>query len=419
MSSDNPSPQAGESYNNNASQETPRTGLQGHNPAIARYSKLRLRPNTIVKPDLFTLYFGFFGTNSWQRQVASRITERVENHYVLTGRPPTQDELDAYVEHGTRTMYHSRTGGPLGGLLCGAMLYRQARKSPLYPQKPTPNSLLAALNTATVASKTGSIIGAAVFKMIFFVTAGGLFSSLYASAYTALSMIGDPRLKQSLTEMQGQDRDEVDKRRNQAASERRRYMRQGEPDIGSQMRKGIGRSDGDGLAGDSGFGYEQEAEVQPVNSYSEYERSNAGAGEKYGVDDSQTGNQSRGAGWARGGQPQSQPEGKSSLDLLDEDDASPTAAEYRDTNIDGSPSGSAWDRLRQQNSNGRFQPRHPGRPAPIDSPYGGYGIPKRKDDQNSSGGGSERSSAQAEFDRLIDSERNAGNGGSQSRGWGS
>jgi hypothetical protein len=414
MSSDNTSPQASESYNNNASEGTPRAALPGHNPAIAKYSKLRLRPDTIVKPDLFTLYFGFLGTGNWQRSVASTITERVENHYVLTARSPTQDELDAHVEHGTRALYYARTGLPVGSFLGGALLYRQARKSPHFPQNPTPANMLAALRTAAAGSTKGSIVGPAAFKMIFLVSLTSLVSSFSASAYSAMRSLTDPRLKRFLEDMRGRDPDDVRKRKLQAASERIRNLRQGEQDIGTQMRKGIDHPDG--FAGDSGAGYEKEQEAQPPNSYSEYESSDAGASAQYGADDSQTRKQAGGAVWARGRGPQ--PEAKSSLDFLEEDDASPTAAEYRDTNIDGSSSGGAWDRLRQQNSGGRFQPRQPGVPSPAHNPYAGN-YTREKQNRDGSNDGNDRNSAQAEFDRLIDSERNAGNGGSQSRGWGS
>ncbi|KAJ5120304.1 uncharacterized protein N7515_009692 [Penicillium bovifimosum] len=409
MSTNNSSPQTGESFNNNASQGASQTDLQGHNPAIAKYSKLQLHPDSIVKPDLFTLYFGFFGTRIWKNRVANTITDRVENHYVLTGRAPTQAELDAHVEHGTRSLYYARTGVPVGSFLGTALLYRQARKSPHFPQNPTPANMLAALRGAMTASTAGSILGPAVFRVLFLVTLGGMMSSFSASAYSAMRTLSDPRLKGFLAEMRGRDPDDVRKRKMQAASERLRYMRRGEQDIGTQMRKGMGGSDG--FAGDSG--YEQELDVQPPNSYSEYEGSGGGAAGQYGADESQMRKEAAGAVWARGRG--AQPEQKSSLDFLDEDDASPTAAEYRDTNIDGSSSGSAWDRLRQQNSGGRFQPRQPGVPS---HPYAGV-YARGKQDRDDSNGGSERNSAQAEFDRLIDSERNAGNGGSQSRGWGS
>ncbi|KAJ5178215.1 uncharacterized protein N7500_000914 [Penicillium coprophilum] len=406
MSSDDASPQAGQTYDNASSPSTRKPGLAKHN--------LQLRQESIVRPDIFTLCFGFFGTGAWKQKVAQTVTERVENHYVLTQRPPTQDELDAMVEHGTRCLYHARTGLPISSFLGTALLYSQARKSPLFPRNPTPAALFNTVRTmASDASLRGNI-GSAAFKMVFIITLGSMASSAYAVSQDAMHMLTDPRLKQFVEDVRKAKPEDVRKRKIEAAHARLRGMRNGEQDIGSQI---IGTPAG--YTGDNGYEQEQTSYDSPAqpNSYSEYVSSNDTQGSSQSASyESSTPNMNAGAIWARGRG--TQPESNSALDFMDEDDASPTAVEYRDTNIDGSSNGSAWDRIRRQNAGARAQPRQqPGMSQATMNPYSvGFGqSDQEKYDSNQK---SERDQAQAEFDRMIEAERNAGSEGSpRNRGW--
>ncbi|KAJ5498954.1 hypothetical protein LT330_010182 [Penicillium expansum] len=420
MSSDDASPQAGQNYNNNSSNDSSRP-LPGHNPAIAKYSKVQLRPESIVKPDLFTLYFGFFGTAAWMRRVSSTVNERVENHYVLTARSPTQEEFDAIVEHGTRCLYYARTGIPVSSFLGTAFIYNQARKSPMFPRNPTPASLFNAVRTMWGDAAMKGKIGSGAFKMLFVITLGSMASSAYAVSNDAMHMLTDPRLKGFIEDVRKAKPDDVRKRKIQAASERARSMRSGEKDVGSQMQQAIGTSGG--YVGDDGYQQEQASDSSPQpSSYSEYVNSNDTQGDSQSASyDSSTPGLNAGAIWARGRS--TQPESRSALDFMDEDDASPTAAEYRNTNIDGSSStGSAWDRIRRQNAGARSQPRQqPGMSQPSLNPYSNSAEHGQSDQERyDSGQKTERDQAQAEFDRMIEAERHAGSeGSSQNRGWGS
>ncbi|KGO75485.1 hypothetical protein PITC_081920 [Penicillium italicum] len=415
MGSDDDSPQAGQNYNTNSANDSP-GALPGHNPAIAKYNTLQLRPESIVKPDLFTLYFGFFGTAAWTRKVSITVNERVENHYVLTERSPTQDEFDAIVEHGTRCLYYAKTGIPVSSFLGTAFLYNQARKSPIFPRNPTPASLFNALRTMWGDAALKGKIGSGAFKMTFIVTLGAMASSAYAVSNDAMHMLTDPRLKGFIEDVRKAKPEDVRKRKIQAATERLRSMRSGEKDVGSQMQEAIGSSGG--YVGGDGFQQEQASDSSPQpNSYSEYVNSNDTQEESQPASyESSTPSLNAGAIWARGRG--TQPESKSALDFMDEDDASPTAAEYRNTNIDGSPStGSAWDRIRRQNATARSQPRQ----QPSPNPYS-YSAELGQSDQEryDSNQKTERDQAQAEFDRMIEAERNAGSEGSpRNRGWGS
>ncbi|KAJ5952583.1 uncharacterized protein N7479_010996 [Penicillium vulpinum] len=411
MSSDNASPQAGQSYSNTSStNDSP----SSRNPATFKHLNIKLREETIVRPDLFTLYFGFFGEGVWKHKVAKTVNERVENHYVLTQRPPTQDELDAMVEHGTRCLYQARTGVPVSSFIGTALLYAQARRSPNFPRNPTPMSLFNTLRAMSSAPTFKTTVGSAAFKMLFIVTLGGMASSAYAVSQDAMHMLTDPRLKQFIQDVRKAKPEDVRKRKIEAAHERIRHGRNSEQGIGSQV---FGTPGG---YGDSN-GYPQEqASFDPVgqpNSYSEYVNSNDTQGDSQSASyGSSRFDSNMGAVWARGRG--TQPESKSALDFMDEDDASPTAAEYRDTNIDGSSNGSAWDRIRRQNAAARSQPRsQPGMSQPTINPYS-VGFGQSDQEKYDSSQKTERDQAQADFDRMIEAERNVGSeGSSRNRGW--
>ncbi|KOS41276.1 hypothetical protein ACN38_g7850 [Penicillium nordicum] len=411
MSSDNASPQAGQP--DNSSNDFSRA-LPGHNPAIAKYNKVKLRPESIVKPDLFTLYFGFLGTTTWTKSVAYTVNERVENHYVLTARPPTQDEFDAIVEHGTKRLYHGRMGLPISSFLGTALLYRQARKSPMFPRDPTPAALFSTLRTMWLDPPLRANLGKAAFRMTFIVTLGVMASNAYAVSRDAMQTLTDPRLKLFIEDLRKANPEDVRKRKIQAANERRRSIRSGEQDFGSRI---MGSSSG--YAGGEEYQQEQASDSSPQpNSYSEYVNSNDTTGNSQSASyESSTSGLNAGAVWARGRS--TQPESKSALDIMDEDDASPTAAEYRNTNIDGS--GSAWDRIRRQNAAAR-QPRQ--QPGMSQSPPNHYSssaeFGQTDQEKHASSQKTERDIAQAEFDRMIEAERNTGSEGSpRNRGWGS
>ncbi|CAG7999000.1 unnamed protein product [Penicillium salamii] len=403
MSSDNASPQA-VNYSNNDQSTEPRT-LPGHNPALARYNQLQLRQEAVVRPDLFTLYFGFLGSGNWRRKVATAVTDRVENHYVLTARSPTQSELDAIVEHGTRSLYHNRIGMPVGSIIGGAWVYARLRSSPGFPRKnPTPQAILEAMRLASSGVSLKSFAAAAAWRMLFTTCFVSALSNIYAVYNDATSMLTDPRLKSFVQEMRSQKPEDVRKRKLQAASERVRSMRSGEKTIGSEFNQAMTQP---------GYtsSYEQDPNdySTPPNSYSEYEGSNSTSTQSTYTSTPEPSN-STGPVWARGrGQPAEQTSG---TDFFDDDDASPTAAEYRNTNIDGS-SGSAWDRIRRQNGAAGSRQQLP------QSTLHPYSYENSHSEQDSHGQLSEKDKAQAEFDRMIDAERNAGSDKSRNRGWGS
>lgn len=410
MNSDNHSPQGGQESNRDISANTSRT-LPGHNPAIAKYNSLQIKQDTIVRPDFITLYFGFLGTSNWKRKVAFHITDRVENHYVLTARSPNQDELDAIVEHGTRSLYQRRIAWPIGSFVGAAWIYGRARLSPSWPRaNPTPRAILESMRAMTGSHTYRQLAANCAWRMLFPVALFSILGSIYATFNDATHMLGDPRLKSFIEDMRKQKPEDVRKRKLQAASERIQVMRSGEQSIGNQFGQAIGHPDGY-VSG----GFEQDSDdTSPVNSYSEYENSSTSQS-TYNAPSNQLSapSQTNGPVWARGRGPQ--PEQPSGGDFFDYDDAKPTN-DHSTAEIQGSPTGSAWDRLRRQNAGTRPLPTQQSQ-----NPYGSYAEHNSSEaDQFRSSQKSERDQAQAEFDKMIDAERNVGSeGSSRRRGWGS
>jgi hypothetical protein len=424
MSADDGSPRAGPYSDGKSSTDASPQTLPGHNPALAKYNKLQLRPDTVVKPGLFMLYFGFLGTANWKRKVAGMITTRVENHYVLTARSPSQEELDAIVEHGSRGLYHARVGLPIGTLMGGAWTYFNVRSSPAWPRNPTPMAILNSMRQATAQASLKQVALQTTFRMIFATSFCSIVSSIYAAFVETKSTLADPRLERFIKETGKQNPEDIRKRKLQAASERLRITRTGEQDTGTQMKQAIGQPEGY-VSGS----YEQDPNdsYTSPNSYSEYDNSQTPqSGSNPNPDQSRKPVSNGGPVWARGRGTQPASEQKSALDFLEEDDASPTAPEYRNTNIDGSSNGSAWDRIRRQNTGGRSQPpQQHGVSQPSQNPYLNYSEYSRNDSRNDqerheSESRSEKDQAQADFDKMIDAERNVGSERSSwNRRWGS
>ncbi|KAF3385307.1 hypothetical protein F1880_002781 [Penicillium rolfsii] len=429
MALDDASPQAG-AYPDNHGRATSQVEQSlGPNPAMAGNFHLQVRPELVVRPDLFTLTFGFFGRRNWQRNVAYTMMERVENSWLLTGRPLTQDELDAFTTYSTRTLYYRRMGVPLSSFLGTAYLYYKTRQGMGLPSNASPASVYAALRKQARVDKAGfrSMVAASAFKMLFITTTGAILSGFTALYSETTNVIADPRLRGFVEDMRGQKPEEVRQRKLKASTERIRRMRGGEKDIEGYIVEELQHPGSHSEQNDQdSYAYENSAATASTSDMT------------YGAiqNDQQTGSaaQQRSAAeaprrsWGNAGQAPSQQgtSGQSSGDSDfffggKDDDASPTAPEYRYTNPDGSPT-SAWDRLRQQSGqSSRIPPPQQPRSQwgqEQDSPNSPSYTPAGDRDPYDSSRNREKQQAQADFDRMMDMERNASTSGSpQSRGW--
>lgn len=429
MALDDASPQAG-TYSDNHGRANPQAEQSlGPNPAMAGNFHLQVRPELVVRPDLFTMTFGFFGRRNWQRNVAYTMMERVENSWLLTGRPLTQDELDAFTTYSTRTLYYRRMGVPMSSFLGTAYLYYRVRKDVGLPSNASPASVFAALRNQARVDKAGfrSMVAASAFKMLFITTTGAILSGFAALYSETTNVIVDPRLRGFVEDMRGQKPEEVRQRKVKAASERIRRMRGGEKDIEGYIVEELQHPGSHPEQNDQdSYAYENSATTPSGSdmtySTSQNDQQTGSAGQQRPVAEAPR------RSWGYGGQAPSQ-QGTSGGSSGDsdfffggkDDDASPTAPEYRYTNPDGSPT-SAWDRLRQQRGQSSRAPP-PQQPRPQwgqeqDSPNSPIYTPAGDRDLYDSSRNREKDQAQADFDRMMDAERNASTSGTpQNRGW--
>lgn len=417
------SPQGGLYPDNNASANTPSRAPAGQTPPLARYFPLKIKPDLVVQPDPLTLYFGFFGTWNWRRNVAQALTERVENTWVRINRNPTQDEMDAFTTHTSRGIYYRRMGMSLSGLLGTAYL---VKITPSLPRS-TPEQFKSWMRTMDGPVAMRAVFKAA-FKIMFVTTTGVIVSSMVAAYTETKGALTDPRLEQFIEDMRTQKPEEIRKRKMQAAAERVRRIRAGEKDISAGIKEDLSWGGGyDQVANQDQYGYDNSASTDSPSESdawgtSQSEQQNQPSGpntsQMYGSSNAPQG---------MGNEPASPSASGSDFFFgRSDDDASPTAPEYRHTNADGSPAGSAWDRLRRQTGrSGSQQP--PARPprmqqwgrtqgAPESSGYSPAGDQDRYDTDRRR----EKVQAQAEFDKMMEAERNVSNDApSRSRGWGS
>ncbi|KAJ6102398.1 hypothetical protein N7486_004825 [Penicillium sp. IBT 16267x] len=393
MAIDDTSPQAGSYLGDNASTTSPSTPTTSPTFRPSNFAGLKIKPELLVRPDLFTLYFGFFGKSNWQRIAKDRIIERVEGTWVMTGRNPRQEELDAFTTHTTKGMYYGRAGIPVSTFIGAAWMYRRGAK--YFPAGVNAKERLLLLRHSFLTQRQEfmSVAARVAFRLFFIGMLGGILSGV-ASAYVNVSgLLSDPRLEEWRRDSKASKEEDIRKRKLQLASESYRRARRSVEDkvqVGSNdYDSGVPEARGN----DSGMGGFEPTQSQQQYGYSPSSDSSA----TY----------------------EPQPVQSNSSDFFGgSDDASPTAPEYRSTNPDGS-SMSSWDRIRQQNASSRPQPpmrqspqawgQSQNQPSSDSAPPGAqdrYDLDKSRD----------REQAQAEFDRMMEAERNASDESTR-RGW--
>jgi hypothetical protein len=410
------SPQSGASNPASQNGNEPRTYTRGHLP-IPGYP-LVLKTEYLARPDFFTLYFGFFGQRNWLHKNVRQIHERIENCKVVINRIPTQDELDAFVEGGSKYIYHQRMGAPYSGAIGMAYAYwrlsntrevRQLAPGAVEGKRPSPAQVFGALKlyaSIEPANFRRLIVWGGV-RYFFWVLTGSFVTSVWGMFHDVKASMGDPRLKQFLAEMRDNNPEEVRRRKIQRVQERGRAVKeaaerraQGLPPVEAGMGQGQG-AESEGVYAESQQ-YDQGGgaygSLDPYSSSAARESAPLAspAPDRYqrrSYGDSSTTESMRGATTV---------DENKATDFFAGDDASPVAADYQS----GSGSqGSAWDRIRQQAGSG------------SGSQGGGsaWNRPSMPDNDRP-----QREQSQAEFDRLLEAERNmAGDSqGGEKKGWG-
>ncbi|KAF4164766.1 hypothetical protein CNMCM6936_008733 [Aspergillus lentulus] len=219
-----------ESESSNASSQNGSNSYNSGHIPIPGYP-LVLKTEYLSRPDLFTLYFGFVGQRNWLHKNSAHIRDRIESCKVMINRLPTQDELDAFVYHGSKYIYHQRLGAPYSGAIGTAYLYWRVRNSGvvahLVPglkpgQKPSPAQVLAAvkLYSSIEPANFRQVMIRGSFRWFFWVVAGSMMTSVWGMFHDLKETMGDPRLKQFFAEMKDKDPEEVRRRRVQRVAER-------------------------------------------------------------------------------------------------------------------------------------------------------------------------------------------------------
>lgn len=406
--------------------------------------RLQINPESIVTPDPFTLYFGFGGNMNWQRNVVRAISERVDNSRVLMGRNPTQEEVDAFVTHSTRSLYEKRIGAPLTGAIVAARLYSQARSSTYFrgmmglppipaagaagaesgakPVMPTLKQMVDGIITTAKVDAAGFRSGLGMVASRFFVwtITGATVSGVFAVYNDAIATFSDSRLADFVKQVKNQDPEELRKRKADASSERHRSIQQ------QRQRQNQGQGQDQDQLSTEVVGFDQSPQQQQqgvaagIAESQNYEQQNNGYASLY------SDNKSNSQREQQQQQQQAYEPRPSSQDSVSDffDDASPTAPEYQGTPAPSTvtttptPQRGAWERIRQQNlgfggqqgqqenSNSsddidRYQ-EYNARYGGNTSSYQSYGTGNNSDNDRQR----EREQARAEFERMLDAERN-------------
>lgn len=341
----------------------------------------RISQDNVVKPDPLTMLVAFFGKSSWENRLRTKLYEQVDNTRVLILRPPTQAEMDALVNINSRSLYYSNIGYSLGLLAGLGHGYRDLSKIQRQTGKNIGSIIKEFLSSKPfqqassrppdnpMASPRFTVALAGV-RMMMWMLGFKAVSSVYATFRQAFDVLSDPRLSNFKSELMHQDREQVRERARAVREGRRNAQRQADKqDIPESPQSGAQEEE-----------YSAGYHDTTLDQTRETPYSWPSAPRMYGA-------------------PAEQATDKGFFD----DDASPTAPEYRNDALSTqsstrSPPLSAWDRIRQQNTGSSQGPRQYPRPQQQTSDqteFSSYASEKQ----------SEREQAQADFDKMLESER--------------
>lgn len=306
------------------------------------------------------------------------ISQQVESIKGLIRRDLSQTELDALTEHASQEINTRRIGLPASMTAGSIHAYYTLRRRLSMPDNVSLfESFKTAWRLAAVQERRAAAFAAAWRGSLWVIIMNGIFSGYSMSSYR-LALSTDPRLA---------DFRETIKRYREAREQRKEGYRE----KAKQRREGI---DAERHAGATASAEEAEEDYKGVDGQS---GGTSGQAEERGQSDAspyQT--PSKGHETTR---PYTD-DSSSSSDFFD--DASPTAPEYQTSKATSRPTSNenAWDRIRRENASRAS--------ASAPSSQSGWGRPQQstssehESDQTSQ---RERESAQRDFDRMLDAER--------------
>ena len=349
--------------------------LGGNDPVIAGQN-YRIPHGAIVKPDPITMYTAFFGKKNWEKKLTPILYKRADHVRVQVNRLPTRAEMDAFVTIDSRAMYHAKIGTSVG---IAAGLAQFCHDIPAF-EKASGQKLSSSVRTFMSSVKrpffqqaspgnpqAGMSLVVTAARMILWFGGAQVLATTYAAIKMTVDMRADPRLKNYCAEILKQDPEEMKKRRIGLAMQRMNARNIPEPTQAEVP----------------------EQEYGSVYTGSEQDTSGATPGGIYQTQDT------------RDSQPSTlQSDNVASGELFAIDEASPTAPEYRndDGSMESGPHRSAWELIRQRNATLSSRNEH----APTRQP-----ISDKPDFLSyESGKQQEREKAKADFDKMLEAERN-------------
>ncbi|KAA8652823.1 hypothetical protein EYZ11_007213 [Aspergillus tanneri] len=351
---------------------------------------LRVRPETIVRPDIVTMAF-YPGSYAWRHTLRSSIVVRLNQARVGLQRLPSQEEADAMITHCSRKIYVDRTGAPLG--VIGFLLWEIRKLNKLDKADATPRKDHTTFSPQRARPSLMRLFRPSNIGSLFLWSFSGMFfTSIYASTQEQVNSLKDLRLAAYREELASQDQNELHRRQLEAL----RQSMQGLPN--SSQTKTPSQEQ------------EQQDQRSEAAWWDKTTQQRSGASEpKKNQHDSL---------YSQGTLSQliaDQTQGRSFFD--DYDDASPTAPAFKaaERAQQKYPEGNSWERIRQQAISGSSQQDQ------RDETQQGQGGWNSWGSSSFSSGGydrhQERQQSQAEFDRLLESERNIGSDSWDTKGW--
>lgn len=348
---------------------------------IPKYAPNQVAAETIVRPGVLMLPF-FLGREAWRSKLHLVINRRLMAIQAVAERPLTQDEVNSVTTLASKKVYYERFGVPLG-LLASAWAsnralmkdaefraYYHAEGRWVHPVE----GVRALINMGKVDSiNAGRILGNAGLRSIFWTLLALTGTNIVASFVETVGMATDPRL-QAFRESSRRQTPEARIKKSQEA-----FKREAAEKKGSVTGPEAGQEEQDGQQEQERFGSVSAA--------------------------ASTGWESSSPSPSPSSRPQPSAEQPQGRGFFDDDDASPTAPEYRAAESK-KQGGSAWDRIRQQNFSGSTQQdqRSSNSWEEASGSRSDTGSSSTPDWTRSR----ERQQSQAEFDRLVEAERSAG-----------
>ncbi|RJE26154.1 endo-1,34-beta-glucanase [Aspergillus sclerotialis] len=370
-------------------------------------------PNTVIRdikdplvtrPNIMTRILCFYRSEqAYRHKVDFLLSKTVAISNDVARRPLTQEEVDAIVEHTSLHAYRDRLGIPVGIATAVLQTWTEVAMREMFPgpvrlwelvrhsgQRPGP----ALRDWLSVRGITRTALWQAagkpsIVRLIFYPLFGYSVSSTIGGLRAAMGMHADERLKE-FSESLKTGKAEFKQQTIPAVTQGYRKMAE-------ERERGLGQDQSQ--ASQNGYGLGQPQTQEPV--FSELDQS------PYSDSPTQTFKQPQFNGYPRRPTPSPAPSTDNTGDFFD--DASPVAPDYQSQPAPQTQ-GSAWERIRQQNMSGGDQPQRTretyysgDRSRPSDD----YGYAKEK----------EREQARADFDKLLEAERNMSTDNGGGSGW--